>query len=44
MPVIEERVSRIEKAVEEFVKNVGIEFNKLYNSQMRTEMNYAIQG
>ncbi len=38
MPVLEERVSRIEKAVEEFVKNVGIEFNKLYNSQMRTEM------
>lgn len=37
MPAVEERVFRLEAVVEEFVKNVGIEFNKLYNSQMRTE-------
>ena len=37
MPVIEERVDRLERIVEEFVASVGIEFNKLYNSQMRTE-------
>lgn len=33
----EERVDRLERALEGFVTNVGIEFNKLYNSQMRTE-------
>ncbi len=37
MPVTEKRVSRLERAMEDFVTNVGIEFNKLYNSQMRTE-------
>jgi len=37
MPVTEKRVSRLERALEYFVTNVGIEFNKLYNSQMRTE-------
>jgi hypothetical protein len=37
MAEIEERVDRLEEAVQEFVLNVGIEFNKLYNSQMRTE-------
>ena len=37
MPVIEERVDRLERIVEEFVASVGVEFNKLYNSQMRTE-------
>ena len=37
MPVTEKRVSRLERALEDFVTNVGIEFNKLYNSQMRTE-------
>lgn len=36
MPV-EERVDRLERIVEEFVTNVGIEFNKVYNLQMRTE-------
>lgn len=36
MPV-EEKVDRLERALEEFVTSVGIEFNKLYNSQMRTE-------
>jgi hypothetical protein len=35
MPV-EERVGRLARAREAFVTNVGIEFNKLYNSQMRT--------
>lgn len=36
MPV-EEKVGRLERALEDFVTSVGIEFNKLYNSQMRTE-------
>lgn len=34
---VNEKVTRLEQAIEEFVKAVGIEFNKLYNSQMRTE-------
>ncbi|MBZ4193758.1 MAG: hypothetical protein LAE24_05545 [Candidatus Contendobacter sp.] len=34
---LEERVDRLEEMVHEFVLNVGIEFNKVYNSQMRTE-------
>ncbi len=38
MPTIEERVTNLEKVLEEFIRNVGIEFNKLYNAQMRTEM------
>ncbi len=37
MSEIVERVDRLEETVHEFVLNVGIEFNKLYNSQMRTE-------
>ncbi len=37
MKTLEERVSRIEKVLEDFIVSVGIEFNKLYNSQMRTE-------
>jgi len=37
MPEVEEKVYRLEAALEEFVKSVGIEFNKLYNAQMRTE-------
>lgn len=37
MPIVEERVDRLEQALENFISNVGIEFNKLYNSQMRTE-------
>lgn len=32
-----ERVDRLEEAIGSFVRNVGIELNKLYNSQMRTE-------
>ncbi len=38
MPLIEERVSNLERVLEEFIKSVGIEFNKLYNAQMRTEI------
>jgi hypothetical protein len=37
MHTVEDRVDRLERVLEEFVTNVGIEFNKLYNSQMRTE-------
>jgi len=37
MTTVEERVDRLEQALENFITNVGIEFNKLYNSQMRTE-------
>ena len=37
MPQIEERVDRLEQALRDFITSVGIEFNKLYNSQMRTE-------
>lgn len=37
MSITEERVDRLERIVEEFVASVGVEFNKLYNSQMRTE-------
>jgi hypothetical protein len=36
-PVTHERVDRLEESIDRFVTNVGIEFNKLYNSQMRTE-------
>ncbi|MGA7979304.1 MAG: hypothetical protein WCA32_03655 [Chromatiaceae bacterium] len=38
MAAVEERVDRLEDSIDRFVVNVGIEFNKLYNSQMRTEM------
>jgi len=37
MTAVVERVDRLEEVLEDFVTNVGIEFNKLYNSQMRTE-------
>ena len=37
MPEVEERVDRLEHLMAQFVTNVGIEFNKLYNAQMRTE-------
>jgi hypothetical protein len=37
MTVVEERVDHLEDVVKDFVTMVGIEFNKLYNSQMRTE-------
>jgi hypothetical protein len=38
MPEVEEKVYRLEAVLEEFIKSVGIEFNKLYNAQMRTEI------
>ena len=37
MASVIERVDRLEEALQGFVTSVGIEFNKLYNSQMRTE-------
>ena len=37
MPVIAKRVNRLEHIVEDFVASVGVEYNKLCNSQMRTE-------
>lgn len=37
MAAVVERVDKLEQVVQDFVVNVGIEFNKLYNSQMRTE-------
>ena len=37
MAAVIERVDRLEEALQDFITNVGIEFNKLYNSQMRTE-------
>ena len=37
MPAVEERVDRLEDSIDRFITSVGIEFNKLYNSQMRTE-------
>jgi len=36
MPQVEERVDRLEQTLQSFITSVGIEFNKLYNSQMRT--------
>ncbi len=38
MPEVEEKVYRLEAVLEEFIKSTGIEFNKLYNAQLRTEM------
>ncbi len=37
MAAVIERVDRLEEVLQDFITNVGIEFNKLYNSQMRTE-------
>lgn len=37
MQSVEQRVDRLEIALEEFIKSVGIEFNKVYNMQMRNE-------
>ena len=37
MAAVGERVDRLEEALQGFITSVGIEFNKLYNSQMRTE-------
>jgi hypothetical protein len=38
MTVVEERVDRLEEALRAFVRDVGIEFNKVYNAQIRGEM------
>jgi myosin heavy subunit len=37
MSAVQERVDRLEESIDRFIVSVGIEFNKLYNSQMRTE-------
>ncbi len=37
MATVHERVDRLEDALQNFVTSVGIEFNKLYNAQMRAE-------
>jgi predicted nuclease with TOPRIM domain len=37
MPADEERVDHLQEAIDRFIATVGVEFNKLYNSQMRTE-------
>jgi hypothetical protein len=37
MATVEVRVDRLEEVLQEFIANVGIEFTKLYNSQLRTE-------
>ena len=34
---VAERVDHLDEVLDEFITSVGIEFNKLYNSQMRTE-------
>ena len=34
---VAERVDHLDEVLNEFITSVGIEFNKLYNSQMRTE-------
>ena len=34
---VAERVDHLDEVLSEFITSVGIEFNKLYNSQMRTE-------
>jgi len=34
MATVEARVDRLEEVLEEFITNVGIEFTKLYNSQL----------
>jgi len=38
MPTVEEKVDSLQKAIEDFVKNTGIEFNKVYNLQMQNEI------
>jgi myosin heavy subunit len=38
MASLEERVDSLEDVLREFVTNVGVEFNKLYNAQTRTEL------
>ena len=38
MATVVERVDTLEEAVKNFVRDVGIEFNKVYNAQLRMEM------
>ncbi len=38
MPTVEQKVDSLKKAIEDFVKYTGIEFNKVYNLQMRNEI------
>ncbi len=38
MATVEEKVDRLEKALDEFVKNVGIEFNKAYNLMVQLQL------
>jgi len=38
MPTVEEKVDSLQKAIEDFVKNTGIEFNKVYNLQIQNEI------
>ncbi|GAB6184037.1 hypothetical protein [Thermodesulfovibrio hydrogeniphilus] len=40
MLAIEERVTNLEKSLEEFIRNVGIEFNKVYNLQMQNQIEF----
>ena len=37
MATVIDRVDRLEEALANFITSVGIEFNKVYNSQLRTE-------
>jgi hypothetical protein len=38
MATVVERVDTLEEVVKNFVRDVGIEFNKVYNTQLRTEI------
>jgi hypothetical protein len=38
LPATQERVDRLEESIDRFVNSVGVEFNKLYNLQTRTEL------
>ncbi|HPP49847.1 MAG TPA: hypothetical protein PLO73_07730, partial [Spirochaetota bacterium] len=40
MEKIEEKVNRLENALEEFTRTVGLEFNKVYNAFMLSRMEY----
>lgn len=39
MQTVEEKVSRLEKVLEDFIVSVGIEFNKLYNFRCALKLN-----
>lgn len=40
LPATQEHVYRLEESIDRFVKDVGIEFNKLYNLQTRNENDF----